>query len=252
MGHFRPHRVCSYRSAIASILTHSRNIHCFNSSKFVNKQYTGWAHDAIAPFGKDYFPLSKRLFSFNIPSRRPLDVIFPYKKNLNIISVRRSVQTVAEETPAPILGHATTEGTARFIQSSQLTLHHHMRRTNLYINPIIHGPPKYASEVSKEDLDRYLAKALLGNRSNCLFIYNHNASSSWHTEVLHHILSRYDDFQVKRDQVVTVAGLGFINDRKEIEPRLDAAIAKTLIGNIDMAIVMVNQLSTTLFHPNCW
>jgi hypothetical protein len=38
--------------------------------------------------------------------------------------------------------YATASGTQAFLKASGIGLYHHFLRSDLYINPIIHGPPK--------------------------------------------------------------------------------------------------------------
>jgi hypothetical protein len=50
-------------------------------------------------------------------------------------------QRALSSSSEPVYGLATPDGTKRFVARSRLPLYHHFTRSNLMINPIIHGPP---------------------------------------------------------------------------------------------------------------
>lgn len=137
-------------------------------------------------------------------------------------------------------GNATTEGTQQFIASSDIALHHHFRRSNLYVNPIIHGPPRQLSETEEFDDQGATARGLLYNRSNGVFVYDYNNNKPWHTTSIYDILSSAEDFGVKRDQIVTMANLGVVESDEDIDKRLTDASKLSKINNIDMAIIEVS------------
>ena len=154
-------------------------------------------------------------------------------------------------------GKGTKDGTASFIKHSGLSLHHCLEKAQLFINPIIHGPPQQGS-MSQEESEVCFAKALLRNRSNCLYIYNHydckegqedEEGDRWAIgeSSLQEILEAGG---VKRASLVTVAGLGRTTSRAQISRRLREASALTGIEEIDLAVVDFDDDSFSR-NPNC-
>jgi hypothetical protein len=142
-----------------------------------------------------------------------------------------------DSTTTSIPGFATTAGTIQFLKQSKWTLHHHLQRSDLYMYPIIHGPPKRMEDVSSDEINHMFAKALLQNHANCLYVYDHDEQKTWHTTILHDLL--LDDYGISRENVVTVAGLGLVTEPHEAEQRLIEAQNLTKLQNIDIAIVEV-------------
>ena len=98
--------------------------------------------------------------------------------------------------------------------------------------------------LSAEDGEICLAQALLRNKSNCFYVYNHYSyasagpatSRTWAASSLRKI---FDAGGIDRRGVVTIAGLGKVgqNSSREIPTRLTEAIALSRLQEIDVAIV---------------
>lgn len=171
-------------------------------------------------------------------------VLFGYNLNKILynsymgIKSYRNLHSSVERIKPRLFGHATSEGTLKFMESSVWTLHHHFRRSNLYINPIIHGPPKLLNLMKGNNHDHNFAKALLLHRSNCLFVYDHRPSKPWYTSMLHELVS--PEYGISREGVVTIAGLGLINNPIEISQRINEAKRLTGLEYIDFAMIEVS------------
>lgn len=145
-----------------------------------------------------------------------------------------------------IAGRATTEGTRNFVNGASLAMHHCFELRSLYVNPVIHGPPhgSRVGALTVEDGDICLAQALLRNKSNCFYVYNHynydslnvNSRRTWAASSLRDI---FDAGSIDRRSVVTIAGLGNVgqNASREIPARLAEALALSQLQEIDMAMV---------------
>lgn len=151
-------------------------------------------------------------------------------------SLKTSLRTFA----IPILkGRATEEGTRLFVAKSSLPMFHKFHLTDLYINPIIHGPPKYCSDANKSYVEALTARAVLKNRSNCIIVYQHNEiEKSWHSTNLASLFRK--STEVTRDQIVTIANLGLAANREQILERLYEAGSRTGLETIDMAVFNVS------------
>ena len=140
-----------------------------------------------------------------------------------------------------IAGRATTAGTREFVIAASLPVHHCFDLKQLYINPIIHGPPhsSRASTLTAEDTEICLAQALLRNKSNCFYVYHHFAEGQkpWAASSLQEILGAGG---IGRQSVVTIAGLGRVGPKDvavAITDRLAEATALSNLQEIDCAIV---------------
>jgi hypothetical protein len=143
---------------------------------------------------------------------------------------------------ALVKGHATAEGTKAFINVSNLPFHHILKSSSLSINPIIHGPPKLPAlptdvVLSKMDADRNLAKAIAKHRNNCVYVYEHHPRGAWHSNVVSRMVSEHQ--AVRREEIVAVAGLGEVDDVRELRERLADACRFSGLETIDMAIIEV-------------
>lgn len=151
-----------------------------------------------------------------------------------------------------IVGRATTLGTQNFVRTSSLPLYHCLEQAKLYVNPIIHGAPT-PSTLTQEDSEICFAEALLKNRSNCLYVYNHSGpkKAPWTigATALRDIL---DVGNVDRAEIVTVAGLGKVtnNVAEQIASRLKEAKDLSNLAEIDIAIVEFDDDSFNK-SPNC-
>lgn len=150
-----------------------------------------------------------------------------------------------------LMGKATTEGTLHFIQNMKTKLHHHFKRANIFVNPIIHGPPKEYMQMKTSEIEINTIKALLKNESNAIFVYDYGYSKDkpWHTDVLSSILNQ--EGSVKREEIVVFASLGLITDKANINLRLNAAKSSTKLEHIDIAIVEVRHRSIIMNPLTC-
>lgn len=156
-----------------------------------------------------------------------------------------------------IPGQATKQGTEKFIMDSGIQLFHKFHISNLYVNPIIHGPPRLnpvrdrrATDLINYRLaDKQLLTAVHRNWSNMIYVYNHYSDSHeigyWNATVLPHIMLRKtikdasNPHYRPRESLVTVAGLGLVTDYQQILKRLEQARETTGLEKIDFAIVEV-------------
>lgn len=140
----------------------------------------------------------------------------------------------------PIKGRATTSGTMKFMRQSQLPLYHQFHKSQLFVNPIIHGAPKKLYALDDKDrvyIEALTRRAVLVNRSNCVVIYKHHEEGEpWYSTNLSALFN-----DVSREQIVTVAHLGFATTKEEVFRRLAKACEITGLQTIDMALVEVPQ-----------
>lgn len=142
----------------------------------------------------------------------------------------------------PVKGRATQAGTAQFLRNSDLPFFHKLAKSELFINPIIHGPPREL--YSKSDQKRTLIEALtrravVKNRSNCLVVYQHNPDGeAWYSTNLHALFLDSEN-QISREQIVIVANLGKATTREEVFRRLSDACQVTGLETIDIAMFEV-------------
>lgn len=147
----------------------------------------------------------------------------------------------------PLKGRATISGTLQFLRQSMLPLHHRLERSKLYINPVIHGPPKKL--YAKTDKDRTYIEALtrravVMNRSNCVVVYKHREDGEpWYSTNLHALFDNPAN-KVSREQVVAVADLGYACAREEVFRRLADACEVTALQTIDIAMFQVRSTHT--------
>ena len=132
-------------------------------------------------------------------------------------------------------GRASPEGTKAFIAQSNIKLHHNFHASDLYINPIIHGPPRGIGTGSSADTDQMLVDAVLRNRRNCFYVYNHSVDGVWYASDVGAGLGS----EVDRTQLVTVAGLGYVTSARELAERLRDATQKTQLEHLDIVILEV-------------
>lgn len=119
-------------------------------------------------------------------------------------------------------GFATVAGTEAFVSKAQLPLHHRFHRTQLCINPVIHGPPTRIVPALEEM--QLLAQSLALNSSNCAYVYEHSSgtygvrqrrsalrkdnekpATEWYQPGLCDVLQAC---KMPREQFVALAGLG--------------------------------------------
>ena len=176
-------------------------------------------------------------------------------------STRKSskVKAGVNQPKLTIPGQATKQGTEKFIMDSGIQLFHKFNLSNLYINPIIHGPPRLNPIRDKRQIDlingrladNQLLTAVHRNWSNMIYVYNHYSDSHgigyWNATVLPHIMLKKtikdapNPHYRPRESLVTVAGLGLVTDYKQILKRLEQARETTGLEKIDFAIVEVRN-----------
>ena len=149
-------------------------------------------------------------------------------------------------TTTPFKGRATVKGTSEFVMKSELSMHHIFKGTALVINPIIHGPPKrntynVENQTYMEALTR---RAVVVNRSNCMFAYQHyDDGSSWHATNLRALFSNPAN-DISREQIVVIAHIGLATTRDEVFKRLFNACQNTGLQMIDMVVFEVKPIVT--------
>jgi hypothetical protein len=133
-----------------------------------------------------------------------------------------------------IAGRATPAGTKAFIASSNLSLYHKFEKSGLFINPIIHGPPR-AKTTGPSTIaeDHLLLHAYTQNKSNCMFVYNCSLDDDKTTGERYWSSSRLDKVLRKREEVVAVAGLGRCASAEVIVNRLEHAHNVCRLESID-------------------
>jgi hypothetical protein len=157
-------------------------------------------------------------------------------------NIRNKILPLGVRNASVIKGKATIDGTLGFVSKSNLKLHHRFDKSGLYINPIIHGSPKPTCKKDKKYYDSVLKHAVLKNRSNCVVVYDHNTANGkpWHTDTMSVIISH--ESGVKREEIVTIANLGYAADAPEMYRRLADASRLSGIQHIDMAFFEVNSI----------
>lgn len=167
----------------------------------------------------------------------------------------------------PIKGMATETGTLSFVKNANLPLYHKFDKCKLFSNPIIHGLPsvnfmlnecKYGDKIvmQNEETDRLLEKALVDNKSNCIYVYGHNDSSyysnykaaptndihgvPYFASKLSHLLCYEDNppelNKIPRNNVITIADIGMTLNPLEIMKRVQDAKMKTKLEVIDCIV----------------
>lgn len=139
-----------------------------------------------------------------------------------------------------VQGRATAHGTARFVEDSKLPLHHMFTKSNLKINPIIHGPP-LAPNVLLSQRDQYLETAVKYNRSNCFYVYSENSCEHingelWHYRKMENLLKKT---QAKRENFVLMANLGLCSP-EPLGKRIREAAEMCDVSNLDFVVVEVS------------
>ena len=172
----------------------------------------------------------------------------------NLVEMEQSV--IPKKPRVTIPGRATPAGTEKFIIDSGIKLFHKFEISKLFVNPIIHGPPRlipirFRKPINQKASDNQLLTAVHRNWSNMVYVYNHysniHVAGYWNTTVLRHIMLKKNIKGVPnphyrpRESLVTVAGLGLVADYDEIARRLEQARQTTRLETIDFAIVEVQN-----------
>jgi len=116
-------------------------------------------------------------------------------------------------------GRACPEATKSYLKTCGATLSHTFHKSNLTINPLVHGPPPYTKD--KKDIahtniaDPQLVKVVIENHVNCVYVYNNysDIGKEWHSSIIPPMLKELEGY-IDRKALVTVAGLGYIDDPK--------------------------------------
>ena len=153
------------------------------------------------------------------------------KQISNVINTNTDTNT---NTNNFILGNATTKDTLRFVQDSNIPLYHKYEKCNLYINPIIHGPPnsnyyQHTNDVNTNDL---VDLVIHRNRSNCIYVYSHLHDDKFYSINSNKMYSIFNPIPtnnnntntnnnnnnnpINRRMIVTVGDIGFIPNLEEI------------------------------------
>ena len=173
-----------------------------------------------------------------------------------------------------IPGKATVEGTEQFILNSEIQLYHKFNVSKLFINPVIHGPPrlspiKYRKPINRKNADKQLLTAVCRNCSNMIYVYNHYSNTHvagyWSTSILPQIMlnptintkpnnekntekntdksinEKPNPYYRPRESIVTVAGLGLVSGFDETFRRLNQALETTGLQYIDFAVIEVRS-----------
>lgn len=114
-------------------------------------------------------------------------------------------------------GRACPEATKIYLETCGTTLSHTFHKSNLTVHPIIHGPPPYTKDrkdvAHRNIADPQLVKVVIENNVNCVYVYNNysDIGKEWHTSIVPKMLHELEGY-MDRKALVTVAGLGYIDD----------------------------------------
>jgi len=134
-----------------------------------------------------------------------------------------------------VTGRASTKGTKYFLESSDIRLQHHLKQSNLYINPMIIGNPFTLQDGHEEAIDTLYYGAVMEDRSNCFYVYSNNDDGTWYTK----IVERMVEDGLDRESLVTVANIGSVRHPDEVLQRLEEARQLTDQESIDIAMLNV-------------
>lgn len=130
-------------------------------------------------------------------------------------------------------GRATTDGTQRFLALSQLQLYHKFEMSNLFISPVIHGPPRSSVGASSENDDNCMIAAVGANGSNCIYTYNRTSQGIWHSKNLAAMCRK----GIPREGLVAVANLGDVRDAMMLPDQVYEAQRLTDLEALDIVTV---------------
>ena len=140
-------------------------------------------------------------------------------------------------------GRACPEATKSYLKTCGTTLSHTFHKSNITINPLIHGPPPYTKDrrdVGHRNIaDPQLVKVVIENNINCVYVYNNysDIGKEWHTTIVPPMLKELDGY-LDRKALVTVAGLGYIDDEKvNITEKYNEICQLTGLEHIDILTV---------------
>jgi hypothetical protein len=135
-------------------------------------------------------------------------------------------------------GRASKAGTRYFLEQSKLKLHHSLKRSNLYINPIIVDVP-IAGTGQSDEIDTLYCGAVVKNRSNCFHVYANKPEGAWHSLAV----KKLTEAGIDREGLVTIANIGSVRTKDDIIKYLDEAWELTQQEYIDVAIMTVTICS---------
>lgn len=148
--------------------------------------------------------------------------------------LRASVLRQCSTQPSVITGRATTAGTKYFLDSSEIGLQHHLKQSDLFINPVIVGNPFTLQDGNEETIDTLYYGAVMEDRSNCIYVYSNNDAGTWHSNSVQKLVESGLD----REGLVTIANMGNVHDADEVMRCLEEA--RRLTGQEHIDIVMLN------------
>jgi hypothetical protein len=135
-----------------------------------------------------------------------------------------------------VTGRATTVGTKYFLDSSEIHLQHHLKQSNLYINPIVIGNPFTLQDGHEETLDTLYYGAVMEDRSNCFYVYSNNEAGKWYSKSVQKLV----ESGIDREGLVTVANIGSVRDKDDVLRQLEEAWKLTDQEYIDVAMLNVS------------
>lgn len=135
-------------------------------------------------------------------------------------------------------GRATKAGTRYFLEQSKLKLHHSLKKSHLYINPIIVDVPM-AGTGQSDEIDTLYIGAVVKNRSNCFHVYANKPEGVWHSLTV----KKLTEAGIDREGLVTIANIGKVRTKDDIIKYLDEAWELTQQEYIDIAIMTVSERS---------
>jgi hypothetical protein len=147
-----------------------------------------------------------------------------------------------------IAGRATPEATFAFIHRNTLSMHHRLEKSGLFINPVIHGPPRPHAGHDNAYVEALMKKAVVKNASNCITVYHQNVADDkvWHATGLAQLLSVNNG--PHRAEIVTIANIGRAKNRMDILKHLSDACKLTELEYIDLAIFEVTHHGSICYH----
>lgn len=157
------------------------------------------------------------------------------KSHGNAVAMSFSTRPVKGTTTTAriVPGRATSAMTQHFVAASKLPLYHKFERSQLYINPIIHGPPAFHEVEDHEYIDLLTKRAVLKNRSNCLVVYQHLTPKPYFFKGVRSLLEVEET--LSRQHLVTMANLGTPCSSQEVLRRLHEACNLSQLEYIDFA-----------------
>ena len=134
-----------------------------------------------------------------------------------------------------IIGRASTLGTKYFLEQRKIPLIHTLKKSNLYIHPLIISSPLHP-ETNKENMNDLITGAILNESYNCFHVYSREKTNQiWYTTCVTDLIEQGID----REGLVTIANLGKISNKNELMNVLDEAWTVTDQEFIDIVTLEV-------------